>query len=142
MFYVTCRIVIIAIYSRNCFLPPPLGAAKTSLKRQVDCKMRVAKTGLHVQSQHLSSPLFPSRRHFPRSPNTLAAVYTDILLLSCLKFTQKVVPSLHNQGYMCTALWSHTQVHLHVNGFVRAKSGGCWSRSEGRSSPQKLFCTK
>ena len=31
-------------YSRNCFLRSPLGAAKTSLKQQVVCEMRVAKT--------------------------------------------------------------------------------------------------
>ena len=31
-------------YSRNCFLKSPLGAAKTSLKQQVVCETRVAKT--------------------------------------------------------------------------------------------------
>ena len=36
----TCR----SHYSRNCFLRSPLGAAKTSLKQQVVCETRVAKT--------------------------------------------------------------------------------------------------
>ena len=29
-----------------------------------------------------------------------------------------------------------------VNGFVHAKSRGCWSRSAGSHSPQRLFCTE
>ena len=53
----------------------------------------------------------------------LAAVYTNILNLCCSKFSQKVVPNLHKPKTrcMCALLWSHTQVHLHVNGSVRAK---------------------
>ena len=97
-----------------------------------------------MQSQHFSSPPIWRGRHFPNSRNALAAVYTDILHLCCSKFTQKVVPSLHKPTtrYMCTLLWSHTQVHVHVNGSVCAKSGGRWSRSAGSRSPQRLFCTE
>ena len=97
-----------------------------------------------MQSHHFSSPQIGSGRHFPNSRNALAAVYTDILHLGCSKFAQKVVPSLHKPTtrYMCTLLWSHIQVHLHVNGSVCAKSCGRWSPSAGSRSPQRLFCTK
>ena len=70
-----------------------------------------------------------SPRHYQRSPNALAAEYTDILYHCCSKFTQKIVPSLHKPTtwYMCTLVWSHAQVHVHLNGSVHIKSGGCWS---------------
>ena len=91
----------------------------------------------------LSSPQIWSGGHFPNSHNTLAAVYTDILSLCCSKFVQKVVPSLHKPTpwYMWTLLWSDTQVHLHVNGSLHAKSGCRWSRSAGSHSPHRLSCT-
>ena len=110
-------------YSRNCFLRSPLGAAKNSLKRQVVCETRVAKT-------------------CPCKVNTFLLLKFEAE--GIFQFTQKVVPSLHKPTtrYMCTLLWSHTQVHLHVNGSVHAKSGGRWSRSAGSRSPQRLFCTE
>ena len=43
---------------------------------------------------------------------------------------------------MCTQLWFHTQVHVHLNGSVGAKTGGRWSRLAGSHSSQRLFCTK
>ena len=101
------------LYSRNCFLQSPLGAAKTSLKRQVVCETRVANTCPCKVNTVFSQN--SKRKAFLNSPNAHAALYTDILHLSCSKYTQKVVPSLHKPTtrymYMCTLLWSHTQVH-------------------------------
>ena len=44
--------------------------------------------------------------------------------------------------HMCTLLWSHTQVHVHVNCSVRVKSGSRWSCSAGSHLSQSLFCTE
>ena len=117
-------------YSRNCYLRPPLGAAKTSLKQQVVCETRVAKTC--PCKINTSSPQIGSGRHFQQSH------------LCCSKFTQRVVPSLHKPTTRSCVLYSgpHTQVHVDVHGSVHATSGSRWSHSAGHWSPQKLFCTK
>ena len=115
------------LYSRNCFYDHPLMQQKTVLKGRWSVKW-----GL-LRHAHAKSILFFSsnlkERHFLNSRNALAAVYTDILHLCCSKFTKKVVPILHKPTtrYVCTLLWSHTQVHLHVSCSVHAKSGGRWS---------------
>ena len=70
---------LVPMYSRNGFLRSPLGAAKTSLKRQVVCE-RGSLRQAHAKST-LSSPQNRSGRHFLNSRNALAAVYTDILHL-------------------------------------------------------------
>ena len=135
-----CMHRAIYLYSRNCFLGSPLGAAITSFKQQVVCETKVANTCPFKVNTFLLLKFEVEGIFRP------AAVYTDIVHLCSSKFTQKVVPSLHKptRRYMCTLLWSHTQVHVyvHVNGSVCAKSGGCWSRSAGTRSPQRLVCTK
>ena len=133
------------IYSRNCFLRSPLGAAKNSLKRQVVCETRVAKTCPCKVNTFLLLQF--------EGEGIFRTVATNLQLYTLISYIF-AVQSLHNmwfraytslqQGtvYMCTQMWSHTQVHLRVNGSVCAKSGGRWSRSAGSRSPQRLFCTK
>ena len=84
---------------------------------------------------------FEGKAFSEQSQCTCSCWYLTSLLFKVYK---KVVPSLHKPTtrYMFTLRWSHTQVHLHVNGSVRAKSGGRWSRSAGSRSPQRLLCTK
>ena len=97
-----------------------------------------------IQSQHFSSTRIRGRRDFPNRRKALPVVFTDILHFCCQKFTQKVAPRFHKPttSYMCTLLWSHTQVHLQVNGSVCAKFGDRWSRLAGSRSPQRLFWTQ
>ena len=132
-------------YSRSCFLRSPLGAAKTSLNRRWSMKWG------WLRHAHAKSTLFFSSNSkwnafFLNSCKELAAVCTSILQLCCSKFTGMVVPSLHKPEtrymYMCTLLWSHTQIHVHVNGSVHAKSGSHWSHWVSSRLPQRLICTK
>ena len=76
--------------------------------------------------------------HF--QPYTLIS-YIFAVQSSCKRWFQAYT-SLQQGIYMCILLWSHTQVHIHVNGSMRAKSGGRWSRWAGKCSPQRLFFTK
>ena len=85
-----------------------------------------------MQSQHCSSPQIRSGRHFLNSSNVFKVLH---------KWLFQAYTSLQQPRYMCTLLWSHTRVNLHVNGSVRAKSGGRCSRSAGSRSPRRLFCT-
>ena len=103
-------------YSRTCFLRSPLGPAKASLKQQVVCETRVTETF------HANSTLFFS------SNSKWKYTLIFYIFICCSKFTQKVVPSLHNPATrdMCALLWSHTQVHVHADGSVHAKSSW-WS---------------
>ena len=93
-----------------------------------------------MQSQYFSSPRIRSRKHFRNSHNHLQ-LYTLISYIFA-------VQSLHNRWFQAyTSLQQGTCVlycghRLQVNGSVRAKSGGRWSRSAGSRSPQRLFCTK
>ena len=117
--YTNTLLVLLEEYSRNCYLRPPLGAAKTSLKQQAVCERG-------------------SLRH--AIAKSTAAVYTDIVHLCASKFTQKVVLSLPKPTtrYMCTQLWSHSPGEW----LCASKSVHSWSPSSGSHSPQKLFCAK
>ena len=111
--------------------------SKTSLKRQVVCETRVARTSpCNVRTFFF---LKLKQKRFSNSR-------TSILHLCCSNFTIKVVLSLlkPTTRYMCTLWWFNTQlhVHVHVNGSVHAKSGGRLSRLAGSHSPQRLFFTE
>ena len=60
------------MYSKNCFLPSPLGPAKTSHKRQVVCEMSVAKTFGYFQdrTQCLQYSGYPHFRDSTRRSST------------------------------------------------------------------------
>ena len=72
------------MYCRNCYLRPSLGAAKASLKQQVVCETRVAKTCL-CKVNFFSCPI-QSGSHFPIFQQSQRSC-------SCSKLTQKYVYS-------------------------------------------------
>ena len=123
------------IYSRNCYLRPPLGAAKTSLKQQVVFKTRVAMTcPCKVNSFLLlefkkKGILRTVAMHCTCIHWYLTYLWFKVYTKGGSKFTQA-----YNKVY-CGPI-------LQVNGSVHAKSGGHWSHSTGSRSPQRLFCTK
>ena len=80
------------MYSRNCYLRPPLGAVKTMQSQNSKWSL---KWGLLIHSP----PCKSQWKHFLNIHNALAAVYTDILHLCGSKFKQKGVPSKPTQAY-------------------------------------------
>ena len=80
------RVIVKRSFYRNCFLQSPFGAAKTSLKQQVVCEMRVAKTCPCKVNTFLLLE-FEVEAIFGTVAKANAAVYTDILHLSGSKFT-------------------------------------------------------
>ena len=129
------------MYSRNCFLRSLLRVAKTSLKQQVVCEQG------SIRHAHAKSTLFFSNSKWKafskQSQCTCSCIHW---YLTFSRFTQKVVSSLHKPTTKYCTCVLHCgpilQVHVHLNGSVRAKSGGHWSCWAGSRSPHRLFCAK
>ena len=94
-----------------------------------------------MQSHHFSSLQIRSVRHFPNSRKLYTLTSYIFTTQSLHKRRLQAYTSLQQGTYVlyCGPI---LQVHVHVNGFVHAKSGGRWSCLAGRGSPQRLPCTK
>ena len=130
-------------YSITAFYNHPFGVAKNSLKRQVVCETKVAKTCSCKIGMFLLLK-FEAEGIFLMVVRSLAAVYTDILHLCCLKFIQKVVSSLHKPTtrYMCTLLWSQYSGTCAWKLLCVCKIWQSLVTLAGSHSPQRRFCTK
>ena len=112
-------------YSRNCFLRPPLDAAKASLKQQVVCETRVAKT-CPCEVNTFFSLKSKWKAFSDQSQSTCSCMHWYLTSLVFKVYTKG--------GSMLSVIpYSGT----HVNGSVHAKSG--WSRSAGSRFLHKII---
>ena len=86
--------------------------------------------------------ILKSKPFSEQSQHTCSCIYTLISYIQ-IKFTQKVVPNLHNPTTRCmyTLLWSHTPGTCTCKWLCACKIWWLLVTAGSRSS-QRLFCTK
>ena len=99
---------LVPMYSRNGFLRSPLGAAKTSLNRQVVCEMRIAKTSPCKVNSFFSSKL--KRKTFSKqSQRTCSCIHrylTSLLIRVYTKGGSKLAQAYNKVLYRVIHAWN------------------------------------